>query len=116
MEHLFPYLISVAMSFVSGMSLYITKKLYDKNVELREQRKEANIKREHATQKLILATARRDLKDEMMDHLNRGYVTTAEYEEIEETFKAYVECGGNGTVHHLHDERWSKLKIMDEKD
>ena len=110
----FPYIISFLTTLISGMALYITKKLYDKNTELREQRKTANLKREHASDVLMLATARKNIKEEMMEHLNKGYVTTAEYEEVEEAYNAYVDCGGNGTLHHLHDDRWVNLKIKDE--
>lgn len=110
----FPYIISFLTTLISGMALYITKKLYDKNTELREQRKTANLKREHASDVLMLAIARKNIKEEMMEHLNRGYVTTTEYEEVEEAYNAYVDCGGNGTLHHLHNDRWIKLKIRDD--
>lgn len=110
----FPYIISFLTTLISGMALYITKKLYDKNTELRGQRKTANLKREHASDVLMLAMARKNIKEEMMEQLNKGYVTTAEYEEVEEAYNAYVDCGGNGTLHHLHDDRWINLKIKDE--
>lgn len=110
----FPYIISFLTTLISGMALYITKKLYDKNIELREQRKTANLKREHASDVLMLVTARKSIKEEMMEQLNRGYVTTTEYEEVEEAYNAYVDCGGNGTLHHLHDDRWVNLKIRDD--
>ena len=110
----FPYIISFLTTLISGMALYITKKLYDKNTELREQRKTANLKREHASDVLMLATARKNIKEEMMEQRNKGYVTTTEYEEVEEAYNAYVDCGGNGTLHHLHDDRWINLKIKDE--
>ena len=116
----FPYIISFLTTLISGMALYIAKKLYDKNTELRAQRKEANIKKEmereeceKARDKLTVSQARRAIRATMLEHLNNGYVTVTDYDETEEDFKAYEALGGDGSLHHLHD-RWINLKIKDE--
>ena len=112
--NLFPYIVSLVMTVLSGFLGVLLQQVYKKNVELREHRKAENLKRERAMDILVLASARRDIKHDMMEQLERGYVTLSEYEETEEAFRAYVDRGGNGTLHHLHDDRWKLLKIKEE--
>lgn len=116
-----PYVLSLVFGVTQAVSIFVIEKLISKNTELRRQRKEANMKKEsdhenleRARDALTLASSRKNIKDEMMEGLERGFVRLAEYQEIEEAYKAYTVLGGNGTLHHLHDDRWVNLKIVED--
>lgn len=117
---IFPYIMTLVFGILSSVSTMLLKRTMDKNVELRAQRKEQNIKREEereererARDKLTVSQSRRSIRATMLEHLNQGYVTITEYDETEDDFKAYEALGGDGSLHHLHD-KWVRLKVVDD--
>lgn len=56
------------------------------------------------------------LKQQMYACLNKGFVTPSENEEIESAYHSYTELlGGNGEVKALHDKRFIKLEIHEDR-
>ena len=93
-----------------------------KNYELRDKNKDNRLKLEHARDiktnaqgAVLMYVARKELLVRMDTALTRGYTTQEEYEELSELYDAYVTLGGNSTVHHVWEDKYSKLKIVKEK-
>lgn len=115
MIQVLPYIISVVASVTSGMAVFLLQKMYNRNTELREKSREDAKERQASMEELLLSTARSAIKEEMMGHINKNYVTVREFDETNKAYQAYVRLGGNGTLHHLHDDKWIKLKIYEDE-
>lgn len=93
-----------------------------KNYELRDKNKDTRLKLErvrdiktNAQGAVLMYMARKELLVRMDIALTRGYTTQEEYDELSELYDAYVTLGGNSTVHHMWEDKYSKLKIVKEK-
>lgn len=93
-----------------------------KNYELRDKNKDTRLKLEHARDiktnaqgAVLMYMARKELLVRMDTALTRGYTTQEEYDELSELYDAYVTLGGNSTVHHMWEDKYSRLKIVKEK-
>ena len=93
-----------------------------KNYELRDKNKDNRLKLEHARDiktnaqgAVLMYMARKELLVRMDTALTRGYTTQEEYDELSELYNAYVTLGGNSTVHHMWEDKYSRLKIVKEK-
>ena len=93
-----------------------------KNYELRDKNKDTRLKLEHARDiktnaqgAVLMYMARKELLMRMDTSLTRGYTTQEEYDELSELYNAYVTLGGNSTVHHMWEDKYSRLKIVKEK-
>lgn len=98
---------------------YVTwkmKKEDDKKDEREKEKKERDrlsVESERNTTELLLGVARVFLIDKMQKSLDRGFTTQAEYEVINDLYKPYVKCGGNGVVKHLFEDRYNNLKVKE---
>lgn len=93
-----------------------------KNYELRDKNKDTRLKLEHARDiktnaqgSVLMYMARKELLIRMDTALTRGYTTQEEYDELSELYDAYITLGGNSTVHHVWEDKYSRLKIVKEK-
>ena len=93
-----------------------------KNYELRDKNKDTRLKLErtrdiktNAQGAVLMYMARKELLIRMDAALTRGYTTQEEYDELSELYDAYIPLGGNSTVHHMWEDKYSKLKIVKEK-
>ena len=93
-----------------------------KNYELRDKNKDTRLKLEHARDiktnaqgAILMYMARKELLARMDTALTRGYTTQEEYDELSELYDVYITLGGNSTVHHVWEDKYSKLKIVKEK-
>lgn len=93
-----------------------------KNYELRDKNKDTRLKLEHARDiktnaqgAVLMYMARKELLIRMDTALTRGYTTQEEYDELSELYDAYITLGGNSTVHHVWEDKYSRLKIVKEK-
>lgn len=93
-----------------------------KNYELRDKNKDTRLKLEQARDikrnargAVLMYMARKELLVRVDTALTRGYTTQEEYDELSELYDAYVTLGGNSTVHHMWEDKYSKLKIVKEK-
>jgi hypothetical protein len=94
-----------------------------KNYELRDRNKDTRLKLEHARDiktnaqgAVLMYMARKELLVKLDTALTRGYTTQEEYDELSELYDAYVTLGGNSTVHHMWEDKYSRLKIVKEKE
>lgn len=61
-------------------------------------------KKDKAGKSFAVNKNRADLFEHYTKILEQGYTTPHEIEIWEPLYEYYVECGGNGVVHRLHDE------------
>lgn len=104
---MFEICISITTSVLSGLLLYFVKE----NIRLKNERRKEKEEKEKDEDELLLGVARVLLIDKMQKALDRGYTTQAEYEVVEELYKPYIACGGNGTVKHLFEDRYNSIKV-----
>ena len=68
---------------------------------------------------LLQRTAMRDkkveLKREIYDCLNAGFVTPKQRDKIQLDFESYIELGGNHEVEKLYEEHFSKLSVHEDR-
>lgn len=102
-----PILYSITTTVLSGLLLFFIKEYIRLIKKSAKDKKEAS-KNEDA---LLLGVARVLLIEKMQIALDRGYTTQTEYEVIEELYKPYADCGGNGVVKHLFEDRYNGLKV-----
>lgn len=93
-----------------------------KNYELRDKNKDTRLKLEHARDvktnaqgAVLMYMARKELLVRLDAALTREYTTQEEYDELSELYDAYITLGGNSTVHHMWEDKYSKLKILKEE-
>lgn len=106
--------ITITTSVLSGLLIWFVKEYFRIKKEHDETKKE-RLKEENDKQKtrddLLLGVVRVFLIDKMQSALDRGYTTQAEYEVVVELYKPYIKSGGNGTVKHLFEDRYNKIKV-----
>lgn len=93
-----------------------------KNYELRDKNKDTCLKLEQARDiktnaqgAVLMYMARKELLVRIDTALTRGYTTQEEYDELSELYDAYVTLGGNSTVHHMWEDKYSRLKVIKKK-
>lgn len=71
-------------------------------------------RKKSAETRLLMGIAYSKIIDRCTEYINRGYVNTDEYHELEHyLFQPYKEMGGNGTAEKLFNDV-SKLKLKDD--
>ena len=99
-----------------GYVVWKMKKQDDKKDALEKEKREKeelSIENKQNQTDLLLGIARGFLMDKMQKSLNRGFTTQAEYEVINDLYKPYIKCGGNGVVRHLFEDRYNSLKVKE---
>lgn len=109
------YVLKAIYTIVVGLLSSIVIALYNKNKQLNSQKKMLKKTKEAANMKLTLGISRLYLLDRMEVALVRGYTTPSEFSVIKELYDSYRECGGNGTIQHLFEDKYEKLKIIEPK-
>ena len=99
-----------------GYVVWKMKKQDDKKDALEKEKREKeqlSIESKKNQSDLLLGIARGFLMDKMQKSLDRGFTTQAEYEVINDLYKPYIKCGGNGVVRHLFEDRYNSLKVKE---
>lgn len=99
-----------------GYVIWKIKKEDDKKDVLEKEKKERerlSAENKQNNTDLLLGVARVFLIDKMQKALDRGFTTQAEYEVINDLYKPYIKCGGNGVVKHLFEDRYNNLKVKE---
>lgn len=111
---MFEIAITITTSVLSGLLLWFVKeyfKMRKTHEETAEKKLQEEIKNQKIRDDLLLGVARILLMDRMQRELDRGETTQAEYDVVEDLYDSYINSGGNGTVKHLFEDRYNKLKI-----
>lgn len=98
------YLISIVLSVVSGLLVFIVKGLISENHKLSEQKKTNNETRESALVEAILCLLRVKLIEYHDKYVEIDHIPSYAYENWCKMYKAYTALGGNGLIVGMNDD------------
>lgn len=104
------YAITIALSVVSGVLVWVVKGLLSDNRRLRESRKNENVEREKAIKGGVLSLLRIQLIEYHDKYMTRNTVPVYVLDNWDEMFKSYIALGGNGTIKRMNDDI-NKLRL-----
>lgn len=106
------YLITILVSLVSGVLVFILQSVIRENRELMRERNETNASRHKALEDGMVCLLRKNLMDEHEYWMSKGYITSKALENGIAMYKAYKALGGNGMIDHM-DSEIQNLPIRD---
>ena len=98
------YLITILVSIVSGVLVFILQSVIRENRELKRKNDEDQASRDTALEKGMVCLLRKNLMDEHEVWTNKGYITSHALENGLAMYKAYKALGGNGMIDHMEIE------------
>jgi len=98
------YIISIALSLVSGTLVFITQQLIKENRALREKEKVEKETKEKALTEAILCLLRVKLIEYHDKYIRDKHIPSYAYENWTKMYKAYTALGGNGLIVGMNDE------------
>ena len=98
------YVLTIVVSVVAGILLFMLKQKINENKELKRQRDEAEAVRSKAIMNGVVCILRKHLMDEHEIWTARGYITSKALESGLLMYKAYKDLGGNGMIDHMEEE------------
>lgn len=105
------YVITIALSVISGTLVYIVNNLLKENHSLRERKKEDEENRDKALTEAILCLLRVKLIEYHDKYVAEGHIPSYARENWSKMFKAYSALGGNGLIVGMNEEI-KKLPII----
>ena len=106
------YLITILVSIVSGVLVFILQSVIRENRELKRKKDEDAVSRDQALEAGMVCLLRKNLVDEHECWTSKGYITSKALENGIAMYKAYKALGGNGMVDHM-DVEIQNLPIKD---
>lgn len=98
------YLITILISIVSGVLVFILQSVIRENRELKRKKDEAQSNRDTALEDGMVCLLRKNLMDEHEIWTKKGYITSHALENGIAMYKAYKGLGGNGMIDHMEVE------------
>lgn len=98
------YLITILVSIVSGVLVFILQSVIRENRELKRKENETNANRDKALEDGMVCLLRKNLMDEHDTWTKKGYITSHALENDLLMYKAYKALGGNGMIDHMEVE------------
>lgn len=105
------YVITIALSVVSGALVYIVNNLIKENRDLREKKKVDEETKDIALQEAIVCLLRVKLIEYHDKYVNEEHIPSYAYENWTKMFKSYTALGGNGLIVGMNEEI-EKLPII----
>lgn len=98
------YLISILMSVISGVLVFILQSVIRENRDLKKKKDETLTTRTKALEDGMVCLLRKNLMDEHEIWTAKGYITSHALENGLAMYRAYKGLGGNGMIDHMEDE------------
>jgi hypothetical protein len=98
------YLITILISIVSGVLVFILQSVIRENRELKRKKDECVANRDKALEDGMVCLLRKNLMDEHEIWTDKGYITSHALENGLAMYKAYKALGGNGMIDHMEEE------------
>lgn len=98
------YLITILISLVSGVLVFILQSVIKENRELKRKKDEEATSRDKALEDGMVCLLRKNLMDEHETWVMKGYITSNALENGLAMYKAYKSLGGNGMIDHMEVE------------
>lgn len=98
------YIISILLSLVSGLLVFIIKGLLKENHKLRESEKNEAKKRENAIGDALLCLLRVTLIEYHDKYVVDGHIPSYAYDNWTKMYDAYIALGGNGMIVGMNED------------
>lgn len=98
------YIITIILSVVSGLLVFILQSVIRENRQLHKQRKQESVETDQALRNGVLSLLRIQLIEYHDKYMIRDNIPFYIYENWDDMFKSYESLGGNGTIKHMNDE------------
>lgn len=105
------YVITISLSLISGVLVFIVTNLLKENHTLRKEKKEKEDDKDKALSEAMLCLLRVKLIEYHDKYVNEGHIPSYAYENWTKMFSAYQTLGGNGLIVGMNDDV-EKLKII----
>ena len=108
------YVISIIMTVVSGVLVWILQGTLKDVKELRQKKEAEERKKDEAMTAAVLSLLRIQLIEYHDKYMMRDEIPAYVYENWDDMYKAYAALGGNGTIKRMNDDI-SKIRLGGEK-
>ena len=98
------YLITIIVSIISGVLVFILQSVIRENRDLKKKQVESQKDSDKALKDGMVCLLRKSLMDEHEIWTGKGYITSHALENGIAMYKAYKALGGNGMIDHMDDE------------
>lgn len=98
------YVITIALSVISGTLVYIVQNLIKENHQLRERERQEEETKEGALIEAIVCLLRVKLIEYHGKYIKEEHIPSYAYDNWVKMFKAYTALGGNGMIVGMNDE------------
>lgn len=98
------YIVSVLLSVISGILVFVVQNLIRENDRLRHVRQEEDRIRQEAISGGVLSLLKIQLFEYYEKYMADGNIPSYVYQNWEEMFTAYTALGGNGTIKKMNDD------------
>lgn len=98
------YVITIILSVVSGVLVYIVQNLLKENERLRHEKRENEEKKQKAIGNGVLSLLKIQLIEYHDKYMQGQNIPTYVYENWDEMYSAYEALGGNGMVKRMKDD------------
>lgn len=98
------YVISIILSVVSGVLVYVVQNLVKENDRLRHERRENEEKKQKAIGNGVLSLLKIQLIEYHDKYMKVDNIPTYVYENWDEMYSAYEALGGNGMVRRMKED------------
>ena len=98
------YLITIAMTVISGVLTFIVTSLVKDNKRLRKEKREANANTNKALSNGVMSLLKIQLIEYHDKYMKADHIPSYVYENWAVMYQAYRDLGGNGMVEHMNEE------------
>ena len=98
------YSITISLSLISGVLVFVVTNLLKENHELREKKKEGEETKDKAVNEAILCLLRVELIEYHDKYIFKGHIPSYAYENWCKMYNSYRALGGNGLIVGMNEE------------
>lgn len=98
------YIISIILSVISGILVFVVQNLLKENDRLRHEKRETEEKKSKAIANGVLSLLKIQLIEYYDKYMRGDNIPTYVYENWDEMYKAYEALGGNGMVKRMKED------------
>lgn len=98
------YVISIILSVVSGILLYILQGVIKENKQLHKEKKQKVEAREKAISDGVMSLLRIQLIEYHDKYMTKDVIPVYVYENWDDMYSSYAALGGNGSIKRMNDD------------
>ena len=98
------YIVSILLTVISGILVYILQSVIRENRQLRQSKKQHEQERETALSNGVLSLLRIQLIEYHDKYMTRSNIPLYVYENWDDMYSSYKALGGNGSIKRMNDD------------